>query len=69
MPKGLRTVSFRVRYRDQLLEVSLDHGTLTVSAAPGDAAAVCVRVGTDEVHLGAGETRKFVLHAPDTAAG
>lgn len=67
MPTGIRAVSFRVRYRDQLLEVSLDHGTLTVAAAPGDAAAVCVRVGIDEVRLGAGETRKFVLHAPDTA--
>ena len=69
MPKGIRAVSFRVRYRDQLLEVSLDHGTLTVSAAPGDAAAVCVQVGSDEVLLGAGEMRKFVLRAPDTAAG
>ncbi|MCO4265159.1 HAD-IA family hydrolase [Pseudarthrobacter raffinosi] len=69
MPKEIKSVSFRVRYRDQLLEVSLDHGTLTVSAAPGDAAAVCVRVGSDEVHLGAGEMRKFVLHETGTAAG
>ena len=69
MPKGIRAVSFRVRYRDQLLEISLDHGTLTVSAAPGDAAPVCVRVGSDEVHLGAGEVRKFVLREPDTAEG
>lgn len=67
MPTGIRAVSFRVRYRDQLLEVSLDHSTLTVSAAPGDPAAVCVQVGTDQVHLGAGETRKFVLPEPDTA--
>jgi beta-phosphoglucomutase family hydrolase len=65
MPTGIRAVSFRVRYRDQLLEVSLDHRTLTVSAAPGDAAPVCVRVGTDQVHLGAGEARKFVLHAAE----
>jgi beta-phosphoglucomutase family hydrolase len=68
MPTGIRAVSFRVRYRDQQLEVSLDHGTLTVSAAPGDAAAVRVLVGADEVLLGAGEVRKFVLREPDTGA-
>lgn len=62
MPKGLRAVSFQVRYRDQALEINLEHGTLTVSAAPGDAAAVCIRVGPEEVHLGAGETRNFSLH-------
>ena len=44
MPTGIRAVSFRVRYRDQLLEVSLDHGTLTVSAAPGDEAAAVAYV-------------------------
>ncbi|WP_028267432.1 beta-phosphoglucomutase family hydrolase [Arthrobacter sp. MA-N2] len=68
MPKGIRAVSFRVRYRDQLLEVSLDHATLTVSAAPGDSAAVCIRVGSDEVLLGAGSVRKFVLGEPGTTA-
>jgi beta-phosphoglucomutase family hydrolase len=65
MPTGIRAVSFRVRYRDQLLEVSLNHRTLTVSAAPGDAAGVCVRVGSEKVLLAAGETRKFLLDSPN----
>lgn len=65
MPKGIGSVSFRVRYRDQLLDISLDHSTLTVSAAPGDAAAVRVRVGSDEVHLNAGDTQKFALRPND----
>jgi len=69
MPNGIRAVSFRVRYRDQLLEVSLDHSTLTVSAAPGDAAGVCIRVGSERVLLAAGELRKFLLLAPDAMAG
>ena len=67
MPKGIRAVSFRVRYRDQLLEVSLDHRTLTVCAVPGDAAAVRVQVGSDEVLLRAGEIRTFPLPARPTA--
>lgn len=61
MPKGIRTVSFRVRYRDHLLAVSLEHGKLTVSAAPGDAPSICIRVASEQVILGAGETREFVL--------
>ncbi|MET3141372.1 UNVERIFIED_ORG: beta-phosphoglucomutase family hydrolase [Arthrobacter sp. UYEF10] len=65
MPKGIRTVSFHVRYRDHLLAVNLEHGQLTVSAAPGDASAICLRVGAEEVILGAGETRQFRLASPD----
>ncbi|MET4591414.1 HAD-IA family hydrolase [Arthrobacter sp. 754] len=61
MPKGIRTVSFRVRYRDHLLTVNLEHGRLTVSTAPGDAAAICVQVGPEQALLGAGETCHFTL--------
>lgn len=61
MPRGIRTVEFRVRYRDHLLTVHLEHGTLTVSAAPGDAAAIRLQVGPEQVLLGAGETRRFTL--------
>ncbi|MGM9470649.1 beta-phosphoglucomutase family hydrolase [Pseudarthrobacter sp. YS3] len=61
MPKGIRTVMFRVRYRGHLLTVNLEHGTLTVATAPGDAAAIRVQVGPEQVLLGAGETRHFTL--------
>ena len=63
MPKGIRTVSFHVRYRNHLLAVSLEHGKLTVSAAPGDAPAICLQVGSERVLLGAGDTRQFTLVA------
>ena len=63
MPKGIRTVSFHVRYRDHLLAVNLEHGTLTVSAAPGDASAIRLQVGSERVLLGAGDTRHFPLIA------
>jgi trehalose/maltose hydrolase-like predicted phosphorylase len=61
MPKGIRTVSFHVRYRDHLLAVTLEHGLLTLSAAPGDAPAIWLQVGSDRVLLGAGDTRQFTL--------
>ncbi|WP_426225965.1 beta-phosphoglucomutase family hydrolase [Pseudarthrobacter sp. DSP2-3-2b1] len=61
MPKGISTVEFRVRYRDHLLTVHLEHGTLSVSAAPGDAAAIRMQVGPEQVLLAAGETRRFTL--------
>ncbi|MCO4262005.1 hypothetical protein NG697_03495 [Pseudarthrobacter sp. MDT3-26] len=61
--KKLESVSFRVRYRDHLLAVNLEHGTLTVSAAPGDASAIRLQVGSERVLLGAGDTRHFPLVA------
>ncbi|WP_413248727.1 beta-phosphoglucomutase family hydrolase [Sinomonas flava] len=65
LPREVRSVAFRVRYRDQLLDVSLDHGALEVASAPGDAAPVRVRVvgvdGGGEVPLAPGETRRFEL--------
>ncbi|MCO4237089.1 hypothetical protein NG702_06575 [Pseudarthrobacter sp. MDT3-28] len=63
MPKEIESVSFRVRYRDHLLAVNLEHGTLTVSAAPGDASAIRLQVGSERVLLGAGDTRHFPLVA------
>lgn len=63
MPKGIRAVSFQVRYRDHLLAIYLEHGKLTVSAAPGDASAICLRVGSEQVLLSAGDTREFPLAA------
>ncbi|MGX1161243.1 HAD superfamily hydrolase (TIGR01509 family)/beta-phosphoglucomutase family hydrolase [Arthrobacter sp. SLBN-100] len=61
MPKGLQGVSFHVRYRGHLLTVGLEHGKLTVSAASGDAPDILVQVGSENVQLGAGESRLFVL--------
>jgi beta-phosphoglucomutase family hydrolase len=63
MPQGIKTVSFQVRYRDHLLAVNLEHGLLTLSAAPGDAPAVWLQVGTERVLLEAGQRRQFPLAA------
>ena len=59
LPAELRRVAFQVRYRDQLLAVHLETDRLLVSAAPGDAAPVLVRVGTRKVLLRAGEQHEF----------
>jgi HAD superfamily hydrolase (TIGR01509 family) len=59
LPAELRRVDFQVRYRDQLLSVHLETDRLLVSAAPGDAAPVLVRVGTQMVLLRAGEQHEF----------
>lgn len=61
MPRGIKTVSFQVRYRDHLLAVHLEHGTLTLSAAPGNAAAIWLQVGSERTLLSPGETRQFTL--------
>lgn len=61
MPKGIKTMSFHVRYRNHLIDVHLEHGLLTLAAAPGDAPAIRLQVGPELVLLGAGETRHFTL--------
>ena len=61
LPKVLGSVFFRIRYRDQLLDVHLEHGRLGVTAASGDAAPVLVRVGSEEAMIAAGEHRQFQL--------
>ncbi|MDQ0754481.1 HAD family hydrolase [Arthrobacter sp. B3I4] len=63
LPAQLRQVDFQVRYRDQLLSVHLETDRLLVSAAPGDAAPVLVRVGSQKVLLGAGEQHEFLRAA------
>ncbi|MBT1002414.1 HAD-IA family hydrolase [Paenarthrobacter sp. DKR-5] len=64
MPAGLRGVSFQLRYRDQLLDVTLEHGRLRITAAPGTAAPVRVRVGPAEARIGPGEEHDFELPGP-----
>jgi trehalose/maltose hydrolase-like predicted phosphorylase len=64
LPREVRSVAFRVRYRDQLLDVALSHEALEVASAPGDAAPVRVRVGSDEALLAPGDVRRFGLERP-----
>ncbi len=59
LPAELREVIFQVRYRDQLLSVHLETDLLRVSAAPGDASPVLVRVGTEQALLRAGQEHDF----------
>lgn len=61
LPTELRSVGFRVRYRDQLLEVRLEHARLSVTSAPGDAAPVRLRLGREEVLLVPGGSHHFRL--------
>lgn len=63
LPAELRRVDFQVRYRDQLLAVHLETDRLRVSAAPGDASPVLVRVGTERVLLRAGQEHEFLRGA------
>ena len=61
LPAELSRVDFHVRYRDQMLAIHLERDRLRVSAAPGDAAPVLVRLGTRRVLLRAGEEHEFLL--------
>lgn len=63
LPEGLRSVAFRVRYRDQLLEIQLRREHLVVASVPGDAAPVRIRVGGEEILLPAGTSHRFPLDA------
>ncbi|PVZ60320.1 HAD family hydrolase [Arthrobacter sp. H-02-3] len=63
LPAELHRVEFQVRYRDQLLAVHLGPDRLRVSAAPGDAAPVLVRVGAEKVLIRAGREHEFLRAA------
>jgi trehalose/maltose hydrolase-like predicted phosphorylase len=60
LPAELSRVDFQVRYRDQMLAVHLEQDSLRVSAAPGDAGPVLVRVGARHVLLRAGQDHVFL---------
>ncbi|MCB5283319.1 MULTISPECIES: HAD family hydrolase [unclassified Arthrobacter] len=64
LPVELSRVDFQVRYRDQMLAVHLERDRLRVSAAPGDAAPVLVRVGARSVLIQPGQEHEF-LRADD----
>lgn len=61
LPGEVRSVGFRVRYRDQLIDVALTPSRLGLTAAPGDAAPVRIRVGAQETLLAAGASCHFTL--------
>ncbi|KHL04206.1 HAD-IA family hydrolase [Sinomonas humi] len=61
LPRELRSVAFRVRYRDQLLDIRLEHGRLSLVSAPGDASPIRLRVGNEEALLAAGGSHHFRL--------
>lgn len=61
LPAELRSVSFRVRYRDQLLDVDLEPKQLLISSARGDADPIRIRVGREEVLLRCGTSHRFRL--------
>ena len=61
LPAELRHVSFQVRYRGHLLDVSLDHSALTVTAAPGQTPPVAIRVGDETARVSAGQSITFTL--------
>jgi HAD superfamily hydrolase (TIGR01509 family) len=69
LPREVRSVAFRVRYRDQLLDIALNHECLEVASAAGDAAPVRVRVGNRELLLAPGESHRFALDTPTGAGG
>lgn len=66
LPDELGSLDLRLRYRDQLIEVHVDHDELALVAAPGPAAPVSVAVahvdGRHELH--AAETVHFALPPP-----
>jgi trehalose/maltose hydrolase-like predicted phosphorylase len=61
LPHELRSVAFRVRYRDHLLDIRLERHRLSVSSAPGDAGPICLRLGDQEVLLSPGASQHFTL--------
>lgn len=63
LPAELEQVSFRLRYRDNLLDIALDHSVLQVSAARGSAPPVRVRVGARTAVLAPGATVALPLPA------
>ncbi|GAB3277429.1 beta-phosphoglucomutase family hydrolase [Sinomonas notoginsengisoli] len=69
LPREVRSVAFRVRYRDQLLDVTLTHLALRIVSAPGDAAPVRIRVDGREALLRAGGTLRFELPGGASAGG
>jgi HAD superfamily hydrolase (TIGR01509 family) len=64
LPAELRQVSFHIRYRDQLLEVTLERSKLKVEATAGSAAPIRIRVGTDVTSLDPGSIVEIEVPRP-----
>ncbi|WP_354517381.1 glycosyl hydrolase family 65 protein [Paenarthrobacter sp. 4246] len=59
MPRGLRAVTFHVKYKGHSLKIQLKDGRLRVFSADGDAAPISLRMEGQAVMLAPGETRSF----------
>lgn len=66
LPDELGSLDLRLSYREQLLDVHVDHDELVLAAAPGPAAPVSVTVAhvDGRVELHAAETVRFELPPP-----
>jgi trehalose/maltose hydrolase-like predicted phosphorylase len=56
LPTELKKVSFRIRYRGHLLDVSLEESVLQVESAEGTAAPIRIKVGRNATLLAPGGT-------------
>lgn len=65
LPPELTRLGFRVRYRAQLLDVTMSGTRLEIRSHPGSASAIRMRVGSVRVSLPAGETRVFTVAGSD----
>lgn len=63
LPRELRRVFFKLRYRGVLLAVTLQTGSLRVAAARGNAPPIHIRVGNRSILLSPGSTAEIPLAA------
>lgn len=68
LPPHVSRLTFQVHYREQLIEVTLNHQKLRVDLRPSRAAAVRVRVGDTSVLLAGDEGMTFPLHPGSPSA-
>jgi trehalose/maltose hydrolase-like predicted phosphorylase len=61
MPAELRHLNFQVRYRGHLLDISLGHSELAVTAASGEAPPATLRVGDRTIQVETGQSVVFPL--------
>ncbi|KFF59524.1 beta-phosphoglucomutase, partial [Cryobacterium sp. MLB-32] len=63
LPEELRSVDFKIRFRQQPIRVHLTHDTLRLQLLPGGAAPIRVRVDGQEATLVPGQARSFALRS------
>jgi beta-phosphoglucomutase family hydrolase len=67
LPPNLTRVEFRIRYRGQLIDVTLRTSSLELRAGAGSVPPIRVRVGGVAETLSGGQTRKFVIDPGSSA--